>query len=330
MTISRRSEDAAMEGRYQRFYLLPPNQHTPGAPLLISAGALLFDSQTGSVLAQLKLQNISSKAVKGLTALVNPLDTAGRALGAPVTQQYLDLYAKRDVMFGDQMPIRLPDDRTRGFSASITEVIFEDNSIWTAEPDAVWTPISEPTRLESVIADPELVKQYRLHFGPFARVVPERLGDLWRCTCWGINRSDEQVCHRCSLEAATLFPCNFDELIKEKDARLAYERAAYEAQLAAERIKAEERRVEIEARKAAKQKRAEKRRAASKARAKKFWEITRIVLIALVILAATILILTKIVIPKVKSNHAESEKDAGDYSEMISLYEPHEDYNIRQ
>ena len=39
-----------MAERYTRLYTLPENLYTEGAPLVIAAGALLKDNQTGKVL----------------------------------------------------------------------------------------------------------------------------------------------------------------------------------------------------------------------------------------------------------------------------------------
>ncbi len=125
-----------MAERYQRCSTLPVNLYAPGAPVLVAAGALLLDTQTGGVLAQLKLQNLGAKPVKSVKVAVSPLDPAGRALGEPVTYQYLDLSVARDGMFGQKSPIRLPDPTARSFTAAVTEVIFSDNTIWSADAAA--------------------------------------------------------------------------------------------------------------------------------------------------------------------------------------------------
>ena len=45
-----------MEERYTRLFSLPENLYSAGAPVMIAAGALLKDNQTGKVLAQLKAE----------------------------------------------------------------------------------------------------------------------------------------------------------------------------------------------------------------------------------------------------------------------------------
>ncbi len=71
----------------QGYFTLPGNLHTPKAPLLIMAGALLKDNVTGQVLAQVKYKNLGAKPIKALTVSLQALDTRGLPLGpggAPV------------------------------------------------------------------------------------------------------------------------------------------------------------------------------------------------------------------------------------------------------
>ena len=59
-----------MAERYTKLYTLPANLYASGSPALISAGALLKDSQTGKVLCQLKFKNISPRVISALKVLV--------------------------------------------------------------------------------------------------------------------------------------------------------------------------------------------------------------------------------------------------------------------
>lgn len=53
-----------MSERYTRLFALPENLYAEGSPVLLSAGALLKDNETGKVLVQLKIKNIGSKTIK--------------------------------------------------------------------------------------------------------------------------------------------------------------------------------------------------------------------------------------------------------------------------
>ena len=55
-----------MNERFTKVFSLDGDQYSPGAPLIIVAGALLRDNQTGMILAQIKYVSISSKESSSL------------------------------------------------------------------------------------------------------------------------------------------------------------------------------------------------------------------------------------------------------------------------
>ena len=65
-----------MAERYSRLFTLPENLYTEGSPVIIAAGALLKDNQTGKVLAQLKLRSITEKDIQAVKVRLNLFDTA--------------------------------------------------------------------------------------------------------------------------------------------------------------------------------------------------------------------------------------------------------------
>ena len=69
-----------MAERYSRLWSLPEGLYAQGAPLVIAAGALLRDSQTGQTLAQLKLRSISDKTISSVRVLVVGQDNIGMEL----------------------------------------------------------------------------------------------------------------------------------------------------------------------------------------------------------------------------------------------------------
>lgn len=222
-----------MSERYARLFILPENLYAAGAPVVIAAGALLKDTQTDRVLAQLKLRNIGDKPIKAVTVKVVPLDTVGKPLGEAVDYQYLDLNEARDTNFGAKVPIVLPDAATRAFSASVDEVIFADNSLWTAA-GAPWEPLSVPVPLENMFRDIELAKQYRIEYGADSKYSYQTDKDLWRCVCGALNHQEEAQCHRCRKEAAALAAPDIEGLKERCQERLADEaQKAEEAKAAA-------------------------------------------------------------------------------------------------
>lgn len=217
-----------MSERYSKLFALPENLYAVASPVVIAAGALLKDNQTGKVLAQLKLRNIGKKTIKAATVFVEPLDTVGKPLGAPVTYQYLDLHADRDADFGQKTPIALPDSATRSFAVSVVQVIFTDNSIWNDDSPA-WKPLSRPKPLDA-LGDSELAKQFRIEYGGGCENLLLEQRDLWHCVCGAVNRQEEANCHKCGKALVELHAIDMEGLRKNKQERVAKERA--EAELA--------------------------------------------------------------------------------------------------
>ena len=149
-----------MSERYSKLFSLPENLYAEGSPVIIAAGALLKDNQTGRVIAQLKLRNISSKTIKAATVSLSLMNTAGNPLGESVRYEYLDLSSTRDTDFGSKSAILMPDITTRSFSTMVAEIIFADNSVWNAN-DATWETLKNPETLTSRL-DSEMVKQFRI------------------------------------------------------------------------------------------------------------------------------------------------------------------------
>ena len=104
-----------MAERYIRLYSLPENQYTAGAPVLIAAGALLKDNQTGKALAQIKFKSISEKQIKAVKVGISAFDVSGKELEGVSEYQYLDLNVGRNAEFGQKQAVTLPDAVTRSF-----------------------------------------------------------------------------------------------------------------------------------------------------------------------------------------------------------------------
>lgn len=220
-----------MSERYSRVFSLPENLYAEGAPVIIAAGALLKDNQTGRVVAQLKLRNISPKTIKAVTVRLFPMNTAGQPLGDAVRYEYLDLSSTRDVDFGSKSAIPMPDKTTRSFGIRVAEVIFADNSAWN-DSNVIWEPLKKPEALDSRL-DSEMVKQFRMEYGSRAKNFLLEQKDLWHCVCGAVNRQGETVCHSCRKAICDLRGIDLDVLKEHKEQRLIRERKQAEKEVAA-------------------------------------------------------------------------------------------------
>lgn len=283
-----------MSERYSKLFSLPENLYTTGAPVVIAAGALLKDNQSGNVLAQLKLQNINSQTIKAATVQIFPMDTTGEAIAEDTTYQYLDLNAGRDEFFGQKTAIPLPNAATRSFSVIVTEIIFSNNEKWIAD-EAKWRPLKKPRQIDW--PDFELVKQFHRDYGKYSNNMLLEDDDLWICVCGSINRSGETCCHRCRQTLDSLRAFNIENLRKRKDERLALEAAA-----------------------------AEKRRSEEKQRNLRIAKIAPVVLVAIAVLCVAIHFASSAVQKNNAYNSAVSLMEQGEYGQASALFQELGDY----
>lgn len=220
-----------MSERYCKLFSLPENLYAEGSPVIIAAGALLKDNQTGRVIAQLKLCNINPKTIKAATVSLSLMNTVGNPLGESVRYEYLDLSSTRDTDFGSKSAIPLPDASTRSFSVAVAEVIFADNSVWNAN-GATWETLKNPETLTSRL-DSEMVKQFRIEYGSGAKNFFLEQKDLWYCVCGAVNRREEKTCHSCRKSICDLMSIDLDALEALKERRLIREREQAEKEAAA-------------------------------------------------------------------------------------------------
>lgn len=225
-----------MTERFKRLFSGVKNVYAKGAPLLISAGALLQDSYSGNLLAQVKYKSVSLKKITAVTVAVTMLDAAGKSLGEPVKHKYENLNISRDGEFGRSAAIVLPDPAVRAFSVDVLEVVFDDGDTWTAQ--GPWEPLKELKTLEEVYGDVELANQYRIRYGSDCKYAPLDAGEFWFCNCGGVNFPTEAKCHLCRRSLKAQQNVNLASLRSE----------------CAERVKLEQEQAEIEAAEAKKRK----------------------------------------------------------------------------
>ena len=212
-----------MAERYSRLFTLPEDLYAPGSPLVIAAGALLMDSQTGQCVAQLKLRSISSKTISTVRVLVIGCDARATEL-CREEHVYENLNAARDALFGAKEAIRLPAPAVRSFTVQVLSVSFSDGSRYLGGRGR-WKSLPRQADLNQRLFDKELIRQYRLETGSQSRFVPLEIQDLWLCACGEINHKGES-CHRCEQTLEHCKKCLNVELLREnKSLRLNAEAA---------------------------------------------------------------------------------------------------------
>lgn len=278
-----------MSERYQRLFALPQSLYTKGAPVVVEAGALLKDTRTGHILAQLKIKNIEPKTIKAALVEILPLDTVGKSLGETVEYQYLDLAVGCGQSFGVKEAVAIPKETTRGFTVAVAKVIYADNSDWVAD-GTPWEPLPVVGRLEDWLQDCRVAAQFQVEYGARYQYAYWEAKDVWACPCGRLNRKGQR-CSACGAEAEAFLKLDTDALVERYEKRIAEESAADKAKEDANRIRAK--------------------------------RTKRLVLTAcgvFALVALTAVIITNLVIPLGNYNSAVAMRENGDYEGAIAAF----------
>ena len=186
-----------MSERYTKLFTLKENLYAEGSPVLISAGALTKDNQTGKVFAQLRLQNVDA-SFRNLIALkvsFTSYDPAGNILGVAKEHQYLDLDIPRGLEFGGNKAVALDNPATRSFEVTVLEAVFSEGKPWTGK-EQEWVSLGRQKTLEESLGE-ELAEQYRRDTFSGAKYELFANKGVWLCACGALNAVGENSCCHC-------------------------------------------------------------------------------------------------------------------------------------
>ena len=146
--------------RYVSLWKSPLNLYCDNCPVLIAAGALLKDSQTGGILAQLKLKNLTDNAIKAVKVKIISLSVSGEEMPQTQEYQYLDLSVAYNTDFGSKQPIMLPDATARSFAVVCQSVVFTDGTSWQNETESRCVPANFPYGVRQRIMNEAIFSQF--------------------------------------------------------------------------------------------------------------------------------------------------------------------------
>lgn len=126
-----------MSERYTRIYVLPtqPKDESIKVPVEVTTGALLFDKETNSVLAQIKYKNISDKSIATLCVNIHAQDATGAAITGIKRFTYDGVISAPNSFFGDKTPVVMADGNTHTFTVEIVAVTFSDGTFWSVQQE---------------------------------------------------------------------------------------------------------------------------------------------------------------------------------------------------
>jgi len=192
-----------MGERYTKLFGLEGNLYAENSPVLVCAGALTKDNQTGKLFCQVRMENLDARAIRILKLEVTCRDAVGRVLGTPTVFQYPDLDVAGHSQFGGKTPIAIPDRMTRSFSVCVREVAFADGTVVELAPTD-WRALPAQTELCTLLPEPADVKHFRRLYCDRASFVSDVVMGIRRCTCGATYFESEDVCYRCGCACREL------------------------------------------------------------------------------------------------------------------------------
>lgn len=187
--------------RFKQLYQIEPNLYVDNAPVIIEKGSLLLDSQTHTVLAQIKFHSLSEKIIKALKIRIKTYYTSGEVCPESVVYEYLDMKIQYGGRFGSNKAILLKDLSIRSFSIDSYSVVYEDKTV--EEVKGTFKPLPVAKELQEEWINLELQKQYCMETTEEAKYIPIHYQNLWRCTCGEWNLRD--TCSVCQSEKEKIF-----------------------------------------------------------------------------------------------------------------------------
>ena len=153
-----------MSSNISKLYTLPEFLYSENCPVIISAGALYkLESADGKLLVQLKFKNIGKMAVKAVKVAFQTADVSGNIIDEAFENQYLDLSLGFHDEFSDRKGVELKNKTIRSFNAKITELVFNDGTVWQNNGDE-FNQLPKPKPIESLLGI-GLGGQYRREIG---------------------------------------------------------------------------------------------------------------------------------------------------------------------
>ena len=218
-----------MRGKTKSLFRLSGPVYTRGSRLLIQSGELTQRSQRDTLSCVLQLKALAELSLQSVTVCLSWYDAENLPLGEDSYFSYPAAALQRDAVFGDRLPIPVPDAGARSFSVYVSAMETSDGeSVFFSSDDVIALPRQQT--LEEVLGSEDMAEQIRVRYGSDCHYMRADAGDLWFCICGGVNFREEQVCHRCRRSVKALTALNLDSLRAEAGSRVRSEadRAAQE------------------------------------------------------------------------------------------------------
>lgn len=208
-----------MKKKSAQGFILDNIPYSVGAPVAITSGCLVKDGVSGRLRCQLELNGLSDEAIRAVTVLVTPVNTAGEAIGPGQRQRFNGLSTRKDGRIGGKNELVLDRRDAEAFTAEVEEAVFADGRAWKADDETKRIMAPRMLTLEEAYGDEEMAEQFRIRLGDDCRYLPWDGEALWYCTCGTVNPGEDDRCRRCRRVRKALMRVKPEELRKETDRR---------------------------------------------------------------------------------------------------------------
>lgn len=199
--------------QYKNLFSLEKNLYINGAPVLLEAGVLFVNLESGRLHVQLKFKNLSNVAIPMVKVCLVLMDAIGREVGRN-EKQYIDLNAQPNQSFGNNEAIYLNDNTVREFSVIIEEICFANGSIWTPPQNALLEKIPSAKPIDATFREKETLDEFKRIYCKHANFTPFSYKDLWVCACGNVNKSEKEKCCSCGAKLADMLSADNETLKK--------------------------------------------------------------------------------------------------------------------
>ncbi len=183
----------------------------PNSCILIDDVSLFIDYSKNTEFLRTTFRSLSNNPITKIFIDVALKDDNKQ--NVPGISNYLldNIIAKRDMQFGQNMPIRLSNTNAREAYVVIRQIVFENGEIMT--PQMKYISIPTQKTLIDELGDHRLVDLFIQNTSDYSNYFPAFGSWGWECSCGRINLALENSCSKCGIEKSRLeYACENREI----------------------------------------------------------------------------------------------------------------------
>lgn len=226
-------------------------------PIVLLSAALTKDTNTNTLLCQIKFQNLDIRVIKAVLVNIKCIGVDKKTKIDEVQYTYLDLSVNQQDLFGSNIPIYLNSLETRNIEVSCLKIIFDDDSFWECSDKCGFTNIIPIQDISSKITDSLLKEELNVEINEYGMsinkvVSPYSVNNVKLCPCGTLYQGE--ICSACGKtqswwdDVLDIYNLNKNRdnrifELREKEKKEEERKAAEKQQLEEEKKKKTEKRV---------------------------------------------------------------------------------------